>query len=231
MGLAKQKSQPVSSGVEALIRQLQEEGVAKGTAEANTLVADAKAQAADIKAKAQAEADALRQAAEIDAKNFRSSAEDELRTVFRDLLLKLQEDLIAQFTQKIQRLISNRALSEEMIAQMIIETVGSQKAKSGVDTAKNIDVMLPAGVVGLDELRKNPDAVKSGPLSDVVLGATKELLRDGVTFTSHNDIPAGIKIMLKDEKVVVDLSDTAITAMIMAHLQPRFRALLEGAIK
>jgi V/A-type H+-transporting ATPase subunit E len=38
-------------------------------------------------------------------------------------------------------------------------------------------------------------------------------------------------VRLVDRDVVLDLSDRAVADVILEHLQPRFRALLEGVVK
>jgi V/A-type H+-transporting ATPase subunit E len=40
----------------------------------------------------------------------------------------------------------------------------------------------------------------------------------------------GIRIVMKDSGVVVDLTDAAVADVILRHLQPRFRAMLEGVV-
>ena len=56
------------------------------------------------------------------------------------------------------------------------------------------------------------------------------MLRAGVSFTRSSDDAGGIRVVLKDTGLVVDLSDAAVAGVILRHLQPRFRALLEGVV-
>ena len=57
------------------------------------------------------------------------------------------------------------------------------------------------------------------------------LLREGVSFGVATGAQAGLKLRLVDRDVVLDLTDAAIAQTCLAHLQPRFRALLEGVVK
>jgi V/A-type H+-transporting ATPase subunit E len=41
----------------------------------------------------------------------------------------------------------------------------------------------------------------------------------------------GLRVRLVDKEVILDLSDRAVADAILEHLQPRFRALLEGIVK
>jgi V/A-type H+-transporting ATPase subunit E len=51
-----------------------------------------------------------------------------------------------------------------------------------------------------------------------------------VSFARSGDDAGGIRIVLKDDGLVVDLTDAAVAEVILRHLQPRFRALLEGVV-
>jgi V/A-type H+/Na+-transporting ATPase subunit E len=93
-----------------------------------------------------------------------------------------------------------------------------------------VEIILPRAVVGLDELRRNPRELRDGALSKFALQSVADMLRSGVTFTPASDDTAGIRIVLKDTGLLVDLTDAAVASVILRHLQPRFRALLEGVV-
>lgn len=231
MNLTNPKTQAVSAGVEDLISRLRDEGVEKGRSEADKILAKAKKEADAILVKARKEADAYYSKRQEEMESYEQALEEDLRNVFRDNLLKMQENLVTQFTQKIQRLISEATAEEDILERMILEIVGKERKSGKVDDAKNIEVLLPETVMGVDYLRQNPERVKEGRLSKFVMEKTAELLRDGVSISTANDIKGGIKVLLKDEKVTIDISEKALGDMVMKHLQPRFRAILEGVVK
>jgi V/A-type H+-transporting ATPase subunit E len=41
----------------------------------------------------------------------------------------------------------------------------------------------------------------------------------------------GIRLRLVDHDVTLELTDKAVASLILQHLQPRFRALIEGIVK
>jgi V/A-type H+-transporting ATPase subunit E len=41
----------------------------------------------------------------------------------------------------------------------------------------------------------------------------------------------GIRIRLVDRDVEIDLTDASVAALLLQHLQPRFRAFLEGMVR
>jgi V/A-type H+-transporting ATPase subunit E len=56
------------------------------------------------------------------------------------------------------------------------------------------------------------------------------MLRAGVTIARSEGDAGGIRIVLLDSGLQVDLTDGAVAGVILRHLQPRFRALLEGVV-
>jgi V/A-type H+-transporting ATPase subunit E len=58
-----------------------------------------------------------------------------------------------------------------------------------------------------------------------------EMLREGVNFSRAEDGSEGIRLALLDRGVSIDLTDKAVADLLLVHLQPRFRALLEGVVK
>lgn len=55
-----------------------------------------------------------------------------------------------------------------------------------------------------------------------------EVLQDGVTFTVAGANQSGIAFRLKDKDILVELTDEAVAAVLLKHLQPRFRARLKA---
>jgi len=73
--------------------------------------------------------------------------------------------------------------------------------------------------------------LRRGKLTHFVLGLSDEILRKGVTFSASDEHESGIRIHMVDKDVSLDLTDEAIAALLLEHLQPRFRAILEGIVK
>ena len=57
------------------------------------------------------------------------------------------------------------------------------------------------------------------------------MLRDGLELGTREDTSAGIRIQLLDENVEIELTDEAIAELLLRHLVPRFRAIMEGIIQ
>jgi V/A-type H+-transporting ATPase subunit E len=219
----------VASGVEALIGRLRDEGVANGRAQAEQIVSDAKAQANSIVKQAQQQAEEIVTQAREEAENLKRAAHEALEVAFRDTRLALKTQLTQRFTGEVQRLVGAETQKPEILEKLILEVVG--KAKEEVAEAQQVEVLLPRQVAGLAELSRNPEELEQGILTYFIRLVNQDLLREGVNFGVAKDNQGGLKLKLVDQEVVVDLSEQAIAETILEHLQPRFRALLEGMVK
>jgi V/A-type H+-transporting ATPase subunit E len=223
--------QAVSSGIEALISRLKDEGVGEGRAEAERLVADAQKRAHRITEKAEAEAKTTVETAKREADALRRAGEDALKVAARDTILDLKSQLEKRFSEQVAKSVAAAMRDESLLQKMILEVTGRARAESGADRAAKVEVVLPRTVVGLDELRRKPESLREGSLAHFAAAAAADILREGVTFLRAEDEEGGIRLKLADRGVELDLSDRAVAEAILVHLQPRFRALLEGIVK
>ena len=145
----------------------------------------------------------------------------------RNAVLELKDYLLETFSGQIGALVNSAMAKDEVLQQMIVEVAGENNLRN----ENNVEVILPRKVIGVDELRANPELVKQGPLLEFVMGQAASMLGEGVTFSVSGADKNGIGFRLKDKDIEVELTDEAVTAVLLRHLQPRFRALLEGIIK
>ncbi len=229
--MAETSTVPTSAGIEELISKLRREGVEEGEAEAARLVAEAETRAKAILETAEADARDLREDARKEAERTLQAGKEALRGAMRDAVLELKDGLSRRFAAEVQATVSNLARDEEMLKRMILAVAGRAREEANTDDAAAMEVVLPRSAVGLDELRRNPEELKEGSITHFVAATAAEMLRRGVTFERAADDAEGIRLVLKDEGLVVDLSDSAVASVILRHLQPRFRALLEGVVR
>lgn len=228
---ADNQSQPPSQGIDALIARLREQGVAAGREQAEKIVTDARAMAKEIVDKAKEEAKKHIEASHKQADAFQSAGVAAIQMAMRDTILDMKSHLMQQFSSDVKRLVSRNLQDEALLRQMILEVAG--RARESVDAAgaSELEIVLPEEVVGLNELRNNPDELRRGKLTHFVLGLSDEILRKGVTFSASDEHESGIRIHMVDKDISLDLTDEAIAALLLEHLQPRFRAILEGIVK
>ena len=224
-------AQATASGLESLIARLREEGVTAGHAEAQRLVADAQSRAHRILEKAEAESKSMVDAARRESESLRRAGEEALRVAARDAVLDLKDQLERRFAADVGKTVSEALRDPELLQRMILEVVGRARTEGAVDRAKEMELLLPREAVGLDELRRRPEELREGTLAHFVAAIAGDMLREGVTFLRSEDESGGIRLKLTDRAVSLDLSDQAVAQAILMHLQPRFRALLEGVVQ
>ena len=215
----------VSVGVQELIEKLRKQGVQNGRTEADRIIADAQAQAAELVQEAQKKADGIVGKAREEADFITKAGKEALQLAERNAVLELKDYLLEQFSQQVTAVVSSSMEKEELLQKMILEVAG----ESNLRGESNLEVVLPRKVIGVDELRENAELVKQGPLLDFVTTQAAEMLNEGVTFAVNDK--TGIGFRLKDKDIEVELTEEAVTAVLLRHLQPRFRALLEGIVK
>lgn len=221
----------LSSGVDTLIARLREEGVSAGRSEADRILSEAQAQAQQVLAKANAEAREHLETAHKEADAYRAAGKEALKTAMRDAVLGMKAGLMEKFSADVERLVSRQMEDPEILKQMILEVAGRVRDGAGVGAEADMEVILPANVVGLEELRGNPEELEQGRLTKFVLGLTGDMLRDGVALRTADDGTSGIRVQVKDKNITLELTDEAVAALLLQHLQPRFRAVLEGIVK
>ncbi len=86
-------------------------------------------------------------------------------------------------------------------------------------------------VVGLEEMRRKPEEFEEDALAHFILSITSGILRQGLSFKAFDDSSSGIRVRLVDKNIEIELTDKSIASLLLQHLQPRFRAFLEGIVK
>lgn len=224
------QAQDGAAGVKALIDRLRNEGVSAGRSEADRIVAEAQERANDVVAKAEAKAKQMVDRAKKETDALKAAGDDALEVAARDTILKLRGQIASRLDDEVTRLLSEATADPELLKQMILEIAGRARKGANVDAEKKVEIILPETVVGLEDLRQKPEELKEGSLTHFVVAAAGDMLRKGVEFTSAPGF-GGIKLRLVDSNVEIDLTDQAIAGALLEHLQPRFRAVMEGIVR
>ena len=193
-------------------------------------MADAEARARELLTQAEAKAKRRTDEATQESERLKRAGEEALKVAMRDAILELKEDLTSRFAQQVRGAVAKLSTDEGVLKRMILAVASRARGEADIDDVRQLEIILPRTVVGLDELRSNPQELREGALSQFALASAADMLRAGVTYKRSNDDAGGIRVVLKDTAVVVDLTDAAVAGVILRHLQPRFRALLEGVV-
>ena len=231
MGVSTNKERQVSSGVESLIQRLKKEGVEQGREEAEKIRNEAIEQAQKIIRGAKSEAEVIVQNARDEAKKLETSGKESLHIAARDTILDMKSMLMQRFTSDMQRLVSAEMKQKDLIQRIILEIVRRTRQDVGIRDDEDMEVILPRDVVGLEDLRRKPDKFEEDTLTQFVRSLTGDILREGIHFKVSDDSAGGIRVRLTERNIEIDINEESVSAILLEHLQPRFRALLEGIVK
>jgi V/A-type H+/Na+-transporting ATPase subunit E len=214
-----------SSGVEDLIARLRDEGINEGRSEAGALVSAAQLEVAELLAKAKQQAAGIVATAKREADKVKAGGEDAVRLSMRDTILSLEGDLLKAFADRLRRLVKGALADPAFLQRVILEVAGRAAPK-----AKRAELLLSAEMVTLEDLQSKPEQAKPGTLMHFVLSLGGEMLREGMKFGVADDSEAGIRVKVVDENLQIDLTESAVSELLLTHMLPRYRALLRGAV-
>jgi V/A-type H+-transporting ATPase subunit E len=216
-------------GVDALISRLKAEGVSAGQAEARRIVEDAERRAQWLLKQAQDEAEQIRSQARADADKFQTAGQQALEVAIRDALLRLKAELAGLFHEELRRQVRQTLSVEETLKQIVLRLAG-RVAEDLHGSGTVFD--LPDRAKGLEELRHEPDELESGMLTNLTRAIASDLFGQEVTLLSATGgESSGIRLRLGAESIELEFSDETVSALLQMHLQPRFRALMEGIVQ
>lgn len=214
-----------SRGIEELISLLKDKGVSAGKEEGVKIIEEAEQRADWILKQAREEAAQILDKAREDADFIRNAGKESLQTAFRDIRLRLKDELSNQFASQLRELISHEMRSPDTLKHLLYCAASNTRLPD-----EDMDISLPEKVLGLDELRQDPTTLKQGALVEILSEVTRELLRSKITFKADSTDRQGIVFSLRNGEIIIELTEDTLTDLLLRHLQPRFRALLEGVV-
>ena len=221
----------VSQGIERLVTRLREEGVARGHEEATRLRLEAEAEATRMVAEARAQAEQMLEEARTESERLRRTAEDAVRVAARDSLLSIKEQLSQAFTNILRADVIADLESEDGLRSLILAVAGRARESAQIADKESLSILLPEHAVDIEALRKNPETAEVGTLAWFVAKEAVQMLRKGVVLQTRSDRRAGIRVRADSRGLELALTEEDILEMLLTHLQPRFRALIEGLIR
>ena len=194
--------------LQELTDKLYNEGLSKGKADAEAMLADARKESEAMIAKAREEAAAITAKAEKDAEDLRSKVESDLSMASAQALQATRKDIEGLLTGKLS---DASVLEDPSFLKEIIRAV-AQKFDS--QQAQDLALVLP------EKLR--------GELEPWVAGELKNALDHGVSAQFSKKAAGGFSIGPKDGSWFVNLTEESFKALIAEYLRPVTRKLLFG---
>lgn len=220
-------TEEINSGVQQLIDKLKHQGVVAGEKQAEQIIKDAQKKASDILTKAELEADKLLSDTRGKLESERKSSHEAIKTAFRDTELALRSKLREAFSTHLGRLVSLELEDKAFIKQLVLAIAGAKAAEA---QAGNIEILVPAKACETDkeEALLSPEGKQK--LQHLVLGITNDMLRNGIELKPSADLKGGIKVRLVGKDLEIDLTDEALTNLLLKYLLPRYREIVSGQI-
>jgi V/A-type H+-transporting ATPase subunit E len=210
-----------SSGVKELIDRIRDEGVHSARAEANRILAEAKARAARIVADAKAEAAAVKKDARAAMEREQTATIEALRIAARDTELELRSAVMSGFEEHVRRLVTDVTTDGSVLRDMILVLAG--RAADDLIQDKDAAILVPNRLA--DEVSAELDEF----LRQSTLALSADVLRQGIELIPSNEVQGGARVRLVGEDLEIDMSDEALSEMMLKLLLPRYRKILVEA--
>lgn len=199
--------------LQELTRKLYDEGLEKGRADADKLVADAKAEAARLVTEAKAEAEAIVKAAEAKAEDLRKNSMAEISLAGKQAVAKLKEQVAEMIIAKSTvEGVKAANLDAEFVKKMLLEVAHNWNGASSENVS--LSAMLP-------------EAAKA-ELDAAIEKSTKELLAAGVEVGYSKNVKSGFKVGAKNGGYYISFSDEDFNALLGEYLRDKVAALIFG---
>ena len=209
-----------ASGVQELISRIRDDGVKAGEEEANRVLAQARREAERLLADAQAQAEEMRQKASAEIESINHAALEALKMAARDTVLELRAQVMAAFERHVKGLVAPITADGSFVRALVLVLAGQAVKQHLKD--KELRILVSDLLAG-NENEKLEKTIREG-----VLGISGEMLREGVELVGSSEIRGGARVRLVGEDLEIDLTDEAISKLLMKHLLPRYRAIIEG---
>ncbi|MHC4236386.1 MAG: V-type ATP synthase subunit E family protein [Planctomycetota bacterium] len=210
-----------TSGVKVLIDRIRDEGVQSARDEADRIISEAKAQAARIVSEAKAEAASVKKEAHAAMEREQTATIEALRIAARDTGLELRSAIMSAFEEHVRRLVTDVTTDGSVLRDMILVLAG--RAAGDFIKDKDAVILIPS------RLSDEVSAELEEFLKQSSVAFSADVLRQGVELIPSNEIQGGARVRLVGEDLEIDLSDEALSEMMLKMLLPRYRRILVEA--
>ena len=210
-----------SSGVKELIDRIRDEGVQSARDEADRILSEAKAQAARIVSDAKAEAATMKKEAQAAMEREQTAAIEALRMAARDTELELRTAVLSAFEEHVRRLVTDVTMDGSVLRDMILVLAG--KAAEDLIKDRNAAILFP------QRLAEDAPPELEEFLHRSAVALSGDVLRKGIELIPSSKVQGGARVRLVGDDLEIDLSDEALSEMMLKLLLPRYRKVLAQA--
>ena len=197
--------------LQQLTQKLYDEGLEKGRAEADRLVADAKTQAAKIVAEAQAQAEELVRKAQAKAEDVEKNTLTEIALAGKQAVARIKSEIAELIVAKAAGAgVKEAALDPAFIKEMLLAVA---KNWNGADAGKvELKALLPDG--------------ERAKLDAAFEQSAKELLAAGIEVGYSKEVKTGFKVGAKEGGYYISFSDADMEALLSEYLREKVSRML-----
>jgi len=195
--------------LESLIAKIKQDGIGEAKKASEDIIKKAKAEAEAIVKEAKGTAKRIEERAKTSAAKLKSNSEDSLRQASRDLVLALEEELIALF-DRILKQKCGEALSAEFMAGLI---------------TKIIDKWPLRNSVAWEVLVSKADKER---IEKALLVSLRKEAMTTLEIKVSKAIDKGFRIGIKGEDLHYDFTDQSILEVLKEFLNPSLTAILDA---
>ena len=197
--------------LQQLTQKLYDEGLEKGRAEADRLVAEARTEAGKILAEARAQADEIVRKAQVKAEDVEKNTMTEITLAGKQAVAKIKTEIasliVAKATAKgVQEAVVDPAFIKEML-------VAVARNWNGADSGKvELKALLPEA--------------ERAKLDAAFTKCAAELLAAGVEVGYSKDVKSGYRVGAKDGGYYISFSDADVEALLGEYLREKVSEML-----
>jgi V/A-type H+-transporting ATPase subunit E len=197
--------------LEQLTQKLYAEGLAKGKAEGDKMIAEATAKAKKITADAQAEAAEIIKKAERAAEDLRKNTMTELSLAGRQAVGKLKEEISTMIVAgSVAGGVKQAGIDPAFIKEVLLAVAKNWKGASSEKVT--LSALLPES--------------KQKELTAAFEKSAGELLAGGIEVGYSRDVKTGFKVGAKDGGYYISFSDDDFEALLGQYLRERVSKIL-----
>lgn len=197
--------------LQQLTQKLYDEGLEKGRAEADKLVAEARAEAAKIVAEARAEAEAIRKQAQTQAEDMEKNTLTEIALAGKQAVARIKSEIASMIVAKsTAEGVKVASLDPAFLKEMLLTVARNW---NGADSGK----------VTLLALLPEAERTKL----DAAFGkSAKELLAAGIEVGWSKEVRTGFKVGAKEGGYYISFSDADLEALLSEYLREKVSQML-----
>jgi V/A-type H+-transporting ATPase subunit E len=213
-----------AQGVQELIERIRGEGVRAAREEAERVLREAREQAASLRASVEAEARETVERARAQIAREQAAGVEALKNAARDAALELRGNVRAGFERYVQRLVSTDMQDSAFVRSLVLVLAGETAARYVED--HDAVIFVSNALAGGADATPPSTAIRE-KIRSAVLGAAGDMLREGLELLPADDVAGGARVRLVGQDLEIDLTDTAVTRLLLKHLLPRYRDIVE----